>query len=305
MKLNPFRVFLAIVDTGSQHAAARALGLTQPAVTKSLQRLEADLGARLFERSVHGAMLTDYGQALLVHARLIDAELDVCVQTVEQLRGRQMGSISIALSHMPGTLLLPDVLPAFRRKWPDVTLRIAAGAYPFLLGQIREGSLDFAIAPAPPHGWPEDLLREPLMPTRLMPVVRRGHALAGPQPLAALAGAEWVLPTQESASAQALQQAMAGQGLPPPVCRLTCETFTAMISAIAASDLVGLVPAEMVASFAAALDTVDLPADQPLGGAELCLIRRRSGVFPPATTDLATGFATAAARMTRRREAKR
>lgn len=299
MKLNPLRVFLAIVDTGSQHAASRALGLTQPAVTKALQRLESELDVRLFERSVHGAVLTEYGQALLSHARLIDSELKNCVEALDQIKGTRKGSISIALSHLPGTLLLPAVLRTFRPKWPDVNLRIAASAYPFLLPQVREGSLDFAIAPAPLVEWPEDLVREPLMATTLSPVVRKGHPLAAARRLKDLAGADWVLPTQESATAQALHAAAMKLGMSPPVCLLTCETFTAMVMTVASSDMVGLIPSEMVGSIATLAGVVEVPITDRLEGAELCLIRRRSGVFTPATAALAASFSTAARRLSR------
>jgi len=299
MKLNPLRIFLAIVDSGSQHAAARALGVTQPAVTKALQRLEADLDVRLFDRSVHGAELTEYGQALLTRARLIDAELKSCIEALDQIKGQQRGSISIAVSHLPGTLLLPKVLHVFRRKWPDVNLRVAASAYPFLLPQVREGSLDFAIAPAPITSWPEDLIREPLMATRLSPVVRRGHHLAETRSLEALAAAEWVLPTQESASAQALQAAAQRLGLQPPICRLTCETFTAMIMTVATSELIGLIPSEMVPNIATLAGVVEVPIEDRLKGAELCLIRRRAGVLTPAAAALAADFTSAAHRLAR------
>ncbi|MGV0875906.1 LysR substrate-binding domain-containing protein [Martelella sp. FLE1502] len=297
MKLNPLRIFLSIVDTGSQHAAARSLGLTQPAVTKALQRLEAELDVRLFDRSVHGASLTEYGQTLLSHARLIDSELKTCVDTLEQIKGARKGSVSVALSHLPGTLLLPDALKRFRRTWSDVNLRIAASAYPFLLPQIREGALDFAIAPAPLQDWPEDLLREPLMSTRLSPIVRRSHEKATATRLTDLAGAEWVLPTQESATAQALHAAASRLGMDRPLCQVTCETFTAMIMTVAASDLVGLIPIEMVASIATFAGVVEVPIEDQLEAAELCLIRRRAHVLTPAAAAFATAFRAAATRL--------
>lgn len=299
MRLNPLRIFLAIVDTGSQHAAARMLGLTQPAVTKALQRLEAELDVRLFERSVHGATLTEYGQALLSHARLIDAELKTSIEALDQIKGARKGSISVALSHLPGTLLLPTVLANFRKKWPDISLRIAASAYPFLLPQVREGSLDFAVAPAPKDDWPEDLVREPLMTTALSPVVRRGHPLAEAARLKDLSGAEWVLPTQESATAQALYAAASQLGMPRPVCLLTCETFTAMIMTVASSDLIGLIPSEMVNSIATLAGVAEVPIEDRLESAELCLIRRRTGVFTPAAAALAASFGSAARNLSR------
>lgn len=297
MNLNPLRIFLAIVDTGSQRGAARALGLTQPAITKALQRLEAELDVRLFERSVHGAALTEYGEVLLGHARLIEFEVKTCVEALDQLKGAHKGSVSIALSHLPGTLLLPKVLRGFRRNWPEVNLRIAAGAYPFLLTQVRQGALDFAVAPAPAQNWPEDLVREPLMPTRLSAVVRRGHPFAGATRLAELIGAEWIVPTQESATAQALIAAMRDQGLPRPVCRVTCETFTGLTMSVASGDLIGLIPSEMVGSIAGFADVMELRITDRLDGAELCLIRRRTSVLTPAAAALATSLANAAKRL--------
>jgi len=300
LNLNPLRVFLAIVDSGSQRAAARALGLTQPAVTKALQKLESELDVRLFDRSVHGANLTEYGQTLLSHARLIDTELRHCVEELDQIRGIRKGSISIALSHLPGTVLLPSVLRNFRKKWPDVRLRIAASTYPYLLAGLREGSLDFAIAPAPLDAWPEDLTREPLMQTTLSPIVRLGHPLASARRLSDLADAEWILPTHESATAQALYAAADKLHLPRPHCQTTCETLTGMIMLIASSDLIGLVPSEMVASMGSLGGVVEVPIADRLEGAELCLVRRRASVPTPAAAALALAFSKAAHELARR-----
>jgi len=178
-----------------------------------------------------------------------------------------------------------------------LTSDLAASVYPFLLSQVRDGSLDFAIAPAPSIDWPEDLLREPLMMTRLSPVVRRNHPLAAVHNLEALATAEWVLPTQESASAQALQAAARRLGLPQPSCRLTCETFSAMIMTVAASDLIGLIPSEMVPSIATFAGVTEVPISERLQGAELCLIRRRAAVLTPAASALAAHLSSAARKL--------
>jgi LysR family transcriptional regulator of abg operon len=299
MNLNPMRVFLAIVDTGSQRAAARSLGLTQPAVTKALQKLESELDVRLFDRSVHGAILTDFGQTFLSHARLIDAELKTCIEALDQIKGGRKGSISFALSHLPGTLLLPNVLQTFRRKWPDISLRVSASTYPYLLAGLRDGSLDFAIVPAPKEGWPEDLMREPLMLTTLAPITRRNHPMASARRLKDLAGAEWILPTQESATAQTLYRAAEHAAMARPLCQLTCETLTGMIMTVASSDLIGLVPSEMVQSLAALGGIVELPIEETLESAELCLIRRKVSMPSPAVSALTMMFSKAAQSLTR------
>lgn len=291
MKLNPLRVFLAVVDTGSQRAAARLLGLTQPAVTKSLQKLENEYGVRLFERSIHGASLTEFGKSFLAHARIIDAELRTCAESMDQLKGLGKGAVSIALSHLPNVLILPKVLTEFRTRWPDVHLRVAASAYPYLLNGLRDGTLDFAIAPAPEVDWPEDLLREPIMRTRLLPIVRTGHPSKDEKYLKDLKEYEWILPTEESATAQALYTAAASEGIAKPRCHITCETLTGMVTAVAESDLIGLIPKELFSCVQCMADISEVPINTALEGADLCLVKRRVGVPSPACASLMDLFA--------------
>ena len=89
MRLSQIRDFLAVADTGSIRAAARSLGLTQPALTKSLRQLEAELGAVLVTRSVRGIVFTALGQAFLTRARSIDGDLRRAREEIAQLQERE------------------------------------------------------------------------------------------------------------------------------------------------------------------------------------------------------------------------
>ena len=299
MNLNPLKVFLAIVNAGSQHAAARQLGLTQPAVAKSLKGLEAELGVRLFERSVHGATLTAFGLRLLTHARLIDTELRNCIDALEQLKGQEQGLVSLALSHLPSALLLPSALPAFRSAWPEVRIHVAAGTFPYLLTNLREGALDFAIVPAPAEQWPEDISRLPLMRSRLALIARRSHPQGDCASIKELSGVEWILPTEGSATARALLAAADQAGASRPVFRTTCETLTGTVMAVAATDLIAVVPVEMLDALKRMGDIQQLRIAETLEGAELCLLQRRTHAPGPACQALIDAFTRTAAGLNR------
>ncbi|MDX1375438.1 MAG: LysR family transcriptional regulator, partial [Burkholderiales bacterium] len=94
MRLTQIQQFLAVVDAGSIRGAARELGLSQPALTKSLRQLEDELGATLVTRSVRGAQATEFGRAFLARARAVSADLRRAREEIAQLRGAREGSLA-------------------------------------------------------------------------------------------------------------------------------------------------------------------------------------------------------------------
>src|ERR1700729_1609134 len=113
MKLNQFRDVVAIAERGSLRAAARHLGLAQPALTRSVHDLERELGAPLFERRARGMRLTPMGEAFVRRANAILSEVRRARDEVEQLSGGVGGKVVAGLSLAPHVALLPKALPAF------------------------------------------------------------------------------------------------------------------------------------------------------------------------------------------------
>ena len=87
--------FLTIVQTGSLGRAAQALHVTQPALSRSIKQLEEKVGVPLFERHSKGMLLTQYGQALLPHARLLQEESALAVKEIDALRGLSKGTVRV------------------------------------------------------------------------------------------------------------------------------------------------------------------------------------------------------------------
>lgn len=288
-----------IADAGSLTAAARALGSTQPALSKQLKRLEQALGVTVFERGLRGVQPTEYGAALLPRARTIRAQLRQALQDITQLRGGREGTVAVALSHFATIALLPRVMPGFRERWPGVVVRITPPA--FQLGGMREGAPDFAVMSLPAEHLGAEYASRAVYATTVVAVVRAGHPLARVRSLAALAQAEWVLPSLDSSIATGLARAFRQARLGAPVCPITCETLTGLETLVASTDLVGAVPLEVHQVRAPASGLVRLALDQPIEGPRVAIVRWADARPTPAAADLEQAFVDAAHRLARRR----
>src|SRR5262245_54537824 len=114
MTLQQVMDFLAVAQHGSLHAAARASGQTQPALTKSLRRLEAALGAPLFERHAKGSQPTEFGRQFHAHARRIAAEAQRAREAMRQTLGERLGRVAFGISAAASLLLAPPAIKRFR-----------------------------------------------------------------------------------------------------------------------------------------------------------------------------------------------
>jgi len=126
VNLSQLRTFITVVDHHSFSEAARLLGISQPAVTMQIQALESDIGAMLLDRGYRKIGLTEAGAALVPYARRILSELDEARHAIEMLSDTVTGRVTVAASTTPGQYLLPRVLGAFLKEFPEVgvTLRV-------------------------------------------------------------------------------------------------------------------------------------------------------------------------------------
>ncbi|MCD6673492.1 MAG: LysR substrate-binding domain-containing protein [Burkholderiaceae bacterium] len=270
---NALALVATLAEAGSLSAAARRLGLSQPALTKQLHRIEQALGVSLFERSIRGIRLTDEGLALLPHARVICDQAARARQELADRRGGHGAAIRVALSHLATMVLLPRVMPRFRQQWPQVEVRIGSPVYPERFYGLREGSPDFAIVPLPISGLPVEYSARRMYPTTLAAVVRAGHPLAHARCLREAAGAEWVVPGTASTSAAALRRAFETEGLPPPSCPVSCETLTGLEALVASTDLIGIIPIEVYELRSATTGLCRIAAESSIEGPSLAMVR--------------------------------
>lgn len=143
--LDSLRHFTLVAEHGTITAAARHAHLTQPALTASIQRLEAELGGKLFARGPSGATLTAAGEALLPRARAALAAVEEGRRAVSEVLGLAAGSVRIGAGATVCTYYLPRTLAKFRAKHPNVQLLLRESQPAHLLDALEAGDLDLMI----------------------------------------------------------------------------------------------------------------------------------------------------------------
>jgi DNA-binding transcriptional LysR family regulator len=145
MDFKQLRAFLTVADTGNVTRAAQLLNLVQPAVSRQLRLLEADMGVALFGRERHGMRLTDAGQALLVYARRAMLELE---RARAEIGGASEGiSGLVAIGLLPSTcdMISSALVTAVAAQYPGIRLRISMGYAGTLQQWLETGEIDAAL----------------------------------------------------------------------------------------------------------------------------------------------------------------
>jgi LysR family transcriptional regulator of abg operon len=239
MRLQQIRHFLAVVEAGTLRGAAARLGLTQPAITKSLRHLEDRVGARLMLRTPRGVVLTPAGRKLKDRARVIEAELRRLDEELAADRGEAEGSVAFGVGPQQCTLLVPDALEHFRRQHAHARVRILEGVAPGLLGFVRDETLDFCVSMAPARKLERGLLFRPLWRPSLVVAGRKGHPLRRATSLRELSDCPWVMYFPLGVGAM-LEKAFAAAGAPLPRSIVHCESYAVALSLLAKTDTLGL-----------------------------------------------------------------
>ena len=171
--------FVEAAERSSFTAAARALGLTQAAVSQRVQTLERELGVPLFRRTGGKVELTDAGRRLHDYARRILDLHRVARQEVTGCETPVAGELDIAASSVPGDYLLPALLAAFGPLHPRVRVRAAVGDSAGVIGQLERGEVSVGLVGRKTNG--PHLEYRHLADDRMVLVVPPGHALARSQ----------------------------------------------------------------------------------------------------------------------------
>ena len=178
MTLVQLRHFLELAGNGSFSKSADKLFLTQPALSRSIQALEEELGQKLLDRVGRKNELTAFGQHILVQARdLVDAANNLKLSGQQLLSG-QTGQVRLGLGSGPGALLMTPLFQHMATHCPQAHLDIARGSTALLVQALRERQLDALVLDIRSLNPTQDLIVEPLceMPGAFM--CRKGHPLS-------------------------------------------------------------------------------------------------------------------------------
>lgn len=165
MELRDLRYFETIAEVQHLGRASAKLHRTQPALTSSIRRLEADCGAALFEKSGRGIRLTEAGKVLLKWARRMRFDVDDAKRELQSIGAGLTGHVRIGIVPTAAQFLLPAVARQLLQEAPDVTLRTVVGLIDTLKPQLRAGELDLMVGTesADEAGWTSKALAEDMI----------------------------------------------------------------------------------------------------------------------------------------------
>ena len=257
MNVSQLRTFVEVVDRGSFSAAARSMGLSQPAVTMQIQGLEAALGATLLERRYRRVDLTEAGRSLLPTARKVLAELEGARAAIDGLSDTVGGHLELAVSTTPGQYILPRLLGSFLQAYPEVSVSLRVYDSADVVTRVESGEAHLGMTGARlPHAKADF---EQMGTDDLLMVCPPASPLAGRKGLTLAQVAEHPFIVRETGSGTRLvfETALKEGGVDPADLQVVMElgTSEAIVNAVEGGMGVGVV-SHWMADKALALGTV-------------------------------------------------
>ncbi|SNS83308.1 transcriptional regulator, LysR family [Sphingomonas laterariae] len=279
-----------VAQYGSIQRAAISLGLTQPALSKAIARLEDELQLTLFDRHGRGATLTEAGRLALERGKPILLALADLGDTLGQMRGLEYGSITIGIGPLVREAYLGTVLRDFVSRFPHIRVAIRVGAPSSLVRLVQGGEVDFAVVAWSPADDDPDLDVSILGEEEIAVAMRPGHPLATRAEVAAqdISAFPLIAPFTPSQIAAPFIAALRKRGTTPFKLAVVCDDFRAALPLVTTSDHIFLATRSSLATHVGFADFVVKPL-QGLGlSLNPCLVRRRTKSLSLAADHFAT-----------------
>lgn len=276
------RAFLAVAETGSLGRAAALVHLTQPSLSRVIQRMEQGLGHPLFERQSKGMTLTAAGEALLPHARLLQSEMLAARAELDALRGLRRGTVRIGAVAAVMRTLVAQSLGRLLQDFPQLTAE-AIEAVDGELGDALVGRrIDLAVTASELDPAGVELIGTCDYTDGFAVFCARTNPLPHQPALEQLATQGWVMPGRAMTPRIQFDTICAGLGLPSPFVAVEASSVETMIAVSASSNLLCWLPEPLLAAHLAnaTMRRLDVPAMERTR--RFLLYRRRSGLLPRA-----------------------
>lgn len=253
--------------------AAVALGLSQPALSRSIQEIERRVGVALFRRQRSGVEVTDAGRVLIQRAEPLLAEAAELERQMRQLRGLDVGLLRIGAGTYPSQMFVASAVARMVREHPGIAIEVRTRCADEQFAALRRHEIDLAIADGPWACTQSDLAVTMLNWHRGHLVVRAEH------PLATKSGIDWVdvcdhpLVMSPRVPPEILTELRAAASTPDRPVLIGCDTTVMMRSLVLESDAIAVLPWCLVADDIEGGRMVSLPLAAPWMGRAFGIVR--------------------------------
>jgi DNA-binding transcriptional LysR family regulator len=290
LKLTHLRLVSELRATGNLTAAADRLGMTQPAASRMLARIEELIGHPVHARVGRALRLTPAGEALARRAERVVLELVDASRDVSEAAEGTTGNIRAGAVTGPALSQLLPAVRTMRRRYPEVSVEVVVATSDALCEQVLGGRLDFALGRVPAalsaHFETTIIGEEPLGL-----LVRRGHPLLRRKRIAIgdLLALDWVMSEDETLLARTVNRWLSNTGNRPPRRWVSTSSFLFTLALLKESDAVAPLAQPVIHNFTAGrgMPFVPVPFDIGIAVEAYGLFRRSGAVLPPASERLA------------------
>jgi DNA-binding transcriptional LysR family regulator len=285
MSLDPrqLRAFLAVVETGSLGRAAEALHFSEPAVSRIIKRLEAQLHVQLFERRTTGMELTSFGHALLPYANRLSTEATHAIDEIDALRGLDRGTLRIGAVASAAVIILPAVLDRILARSPGLQIQITEAVEDKLAQALANNAIDIVLSGAIP-GNPDIIqVGDPRFSDNYRVIASATHPLLDRKDLTIrdLHDMEWVMPPEDAEPRRLFNSLLEQLNIAPPRVRVETRSPAAIKAMVARTQFLGWLPEPLFAAERAAGLISLLPVKELNVHRRFYVYRRRQNFMSP------------------------
>lgn len=276
MKWRLLELLRFVVECGNFEQAARAAGVSQPAISQAMQRLEQEVNEPLFERQGRKRQPTAKAIELANAMRTADERLRHSFsEHAAENTDPVVRTLRVGLAPVAGLLYGPTMVNALADTGKRTRLSIVTGSAPAMLNSVKLGELDLVIVPRP-RGLNRSGFHEHLMfVSQPLIYCREGHGLAAATSLRQIARAHWVVAGQAGTPGNVIEEAFRVRRWPAPKIATQCADYAMLVQIVAHSDLLGIVPHPRLVPQAKRSGLVPIHVSEGLPHYDVCLFWSR------------------------------
>ncbi|MDM0112330.1 LysR family transcriptional regulator [Variovorax sp. J22R133] len=280
--LQHLHAFVTIIEAGSLGRAAVALNITQPALSRTIKRLEDQVGSPLFERHSKGMHLTDIGGVLLPHATLLLRESEHASEEINAMRGLAKGTIRVGALGSIACLALPQAIDRVLAKWPKLRVYVVEGVWDRLAEGLIKHEIDLALGVSVADTAEITAIKDCRWDDMSHVVAAMDHPLRRKKSLelADVIDERWTTTPRGTAPYQHMEQVFAAHGLGMPEILVETRSVMMLKNLVAQSGFLSWLPEPMYQAEikASLLDALPIPG--VIGTRIMTAFRRRQGILP-------------------------
>lgn len=285
MDLRDLTYFETIAEVGHLGRAAEKLNRSQPALTKSIQRLEESLGARLFQRDGRRIKLTEVGKLLLTRGRQLQLSIAQTRREVRDFASGVIGNIRLGCAASMADYLLPQLTASLLERAPEVTLKLSIGMDDVLRESLRSGRLDVIICPLVMED--SQFRTYPILQDEAIVVASADHPIfSSAIELKDLCQYRWVLPAPSVTARRWIDNIFVSRQLPAPVVQIETNSISLLPRLIAQTQLLSFLARETLQHGQGMSRLREVPLLETTRTRTVAVTVRADGYLSPATSAL-------------------